>query len=249
MDMNTKVLAKVGTIVITEAEVEENIAALAQRGQNLNNPEGRKVILEQLVNRALFLSEARRNFYEADPKFKEELARIKDEMLANFAIEKALAAVKVTDEELQKFYEEHKTEFVSDETVEASHILVDTEEKASEILAEIKEGKVSFADAAKQHSSCPSSQRGGALGEFGHGQMVPEFDEAAFSMNVGEIAGPVKTQFGYHLIQLTGKKEAAEIPFAQIKPQLMQQLYADKQRAAYNSRVNQLKILFPVDLY
>ena len=248
MDMNTKVLARVGTVVITEAEVEENVAAIAQRGQNLNNPEGRKIILEQLINRALFLSEARRNFYEADPKFKAELAKAKDEMLANFAIEKAIANVKVSDDEMLKYYEEHKAEFVSGESVEASHILVDSEEKANEILAEIKEGKISFEEAAKQHSSCPSSQRGGALGEFTHGQMVPEFDEAAFAMNVDEISAPVKTQFGYHLIKVTGKKEASEIPFVQLKPQLMQQLYADKQRAAYNSKINQLKIMFPVDL-
>ena len=249
MDMNAKVLAKVGTIVITEADVEENLAVLMQRGQNLNHPDGRKAILEQLVNRALFLSEARRNFYEADPKFKAELNKIKDEMLANFAIEKAIANVTVTDDDVKKFYDEHKDEFVSGESVEASHILVDSEEKANEILSDIKAEKITFEDAAKQHSSCPSSQRGGALGEFTHGQMVPEFDEAAFAMNEGEISGPVKTQFGYHLIKVTGKKEASVIPFEQIKPQLKQQVASDKQRAAYNSRVNQLKILFPVDLY
>ena len=249
MDMNAKVLAKVGTIVITEAEVEENLMALAQRGQNLNHPEGRKMILEQLVNRALFLSEARRNFYEADPKFKAELNKIKDEMLANFAIEKAIANVVATDDDVKKFYEEHKEEFVTGESVEASHILVDSEEKANEILADIQAEKITFEDAAKQYSSCPSSQRGGALGEFTHGQMVPEFDQAAFAMNEGEVSGPVKTQFGYHLIKVTAKKEAAEMPFEQIKAQLKQQVAAEKQRAAYNSRVNQLKILFPVDLY
>ena len=206
MNMNDKVLAKVGTVVITENDVNETLAMLSQRGQNLNHPEGRKAIVDQLVNRALFLCEARRNFYEADAKFKQDLARVKDEMLTDFAVEKTLAAVKVTDDDVKKFYEEHKAEFVSGETVEASHILVDSEEKALEILADIKAEKVSFEDAAKQHSSCPSSQRGGALGEFTHGQMVPEFDQAAFAMNVGEVSEPVKTQFGYHLIKLTGKK-------------------------------------------
>lgn len=249
MDMNDKVLAKVGTVVITENDVNETLAMLSQRGQNLNHPEGRKAIMDQLVSRALFLCEARRNFYEADAKFKQDLARVKDEMLTDFAVEKTLAAVKVTDDDVKKFYDEHKAEFVSGETVEASHILVDSEDKAKEILADIKAEKVSFEDAAKQHSSCPSSQRGGALGEFTHGQMVPEFDQAAFAMNVGEVSEPVKTQFGYHLIKVTGKKEAGEIPFEQIKGQLSQQVLADKQRAAYQTRVNQLKILFPVDLY
>ena len=162
-------------------------------------------------------------------------------MLANFAIEKALNSVTVKEED--------KSEFVSGESVEASHILVDTEEKANEILAEIKAGTVTFEDAAKEHSSCPSSANGGALGEFGRGQMVPEFDSAVFAMNVGEISEPVKTQFGYHLIKLTNKKESSEIPYEQIKDRLYQMAMSEKQRAAYNSKINQLKIMFPVDIF
>ena len=68
-------------------------------------------------------------------------------------------------------------------------------------------------------------------------------------MNVGEISEPVKTQFGYHLIKLTAKNEAAEVPFEQVKPQLMQSLLSEKQRNAYNSKINQLKIMFPVDIF
>lgn len=249
MDANSRIVAKVGLSVITEDEVDAMVAALAQRGQNYNTPEGRKAILDQLVNKHLFLSEAKKNFYEADPAFKAELAKLKDDMLANFAIEKTLGSIKVSDAELLKFYEEHKSEMVSGETVEASHILVDTEEKANEILAEIKAETITFEDAAKKYSSCPSCERGGALGEFGRGQMVPEFDSAVFAMNVGEISEPVKTQFGYHLIKLTAKNEAAEVPFEQVKPQLMQSLLSEKQRNAYNSKINQLKIMFPVDIF
>ncbi|MBR3995830.1 MAG: peptidylprolyl isomerase [Clostridia bacterium] len=170
-------------------------------------------------------------------------------MLANFAIEKAISGIKITDEEVKKFYDEHKAELMGGETVEASHILVDTKEKAEEILAEINEGKISFEDAAKEHSSCPSSQQGGNLGQFGRGQMVPEFDKAVFEMNDGEIAGPVQTQFGYHLIKLNKKNEAKEIPFDEIKAQLSQKVLSDKQQAAYASKLNQLKILFPVDIF
>lgn len=249
MDINSKIVAKVGLSVITEDEVDAMVAALAQRGQNYNTPEGRKAILDQLVNKHLFLSEAKKNFYEADPAFKAELAKLKDDMLANFAIEKTLSAVKVSDAEMLKFYEEHKSEMVSGETVEASHILVDSEEQANEILAEIKAETISFEDAAQKYSSCPSSAKGGALGEFGRGQMVPEFDSAVFAMNVGEVSEPVKTQFGYHLIKLTAKNEAAEVPFEQVKPQLMQSLLSEKQRNAYNSKINQLKIMFPVDIF
>ena len=86
----------------------------------------------------------------------------------------------------------------------ASHILVDSEEKCNEIKTEIEEG-LSFADAAKANSTCPSSASGGDLGKFGPGQMVPEFDEAIFSGDVGVLYGPIKTQFGYHLIDITGR--------------------------------------------
>ncbi len=90
--------------------------------------------------------------------------------------------------------------------VRASHILVKTEDEAKNILNDIKNGKITFADAAKDLSLCPSGQNGGDLGFFGKGMMVKPFEDAAFAMNeIGEISDPVKTQFGWHLIQLTGK--------------------------------------------
>ena len=86
----------------------------------------------------------------------------------------------------------------------ARHILVDSEDKCLKIKAEI-EGGASFEDLAKQHSSCPSGQSGGSLGEFGPGQMVKEFDTVVFNEAVGEVHGPVKTQFGYHLLEITSR--------------------------------------------
>lgn len=86
----------------------------------------------------------------------------------------------------------------------ARHILVDTEEKCNELKSEI-EGGTDFADVAKQHSSCPSGQNGGDLGEFGPGMMVPEFDKVVFSAEVGTVQGPVQTQFGYHLLEVTSR--------------------------------------------
>lgn len=86
----------------------------------------------------------------------------------------------------------------------ASHILVDTEQACEDLKAEIVGGK-DFAEAAMEHSSCPSGLEGGSLGEFSPGQMVKEFDEVVFSGPVGEVLGPVKTQFGYHLIKITSR--------------------------------------------
>jgi len=86
----------------------------------------------------------------------------------------------------------------------ARHILVSSEEKCNEIKKQIEEGK-DFVEMAKVHSSCPSGKEGGALGEFSPGQMVPEFDKVVFSEEVGKVHGPVKTDFGYHLIEITSR--------------------------------------------
>jgi len=86
----------------------------------------------------------------------------------------------------------------------ARHILVSTEEQCNELKAQI-EGGADFADLAKEHSSCPSGRNGGDLGEFGPGMMVPEFDKVVFSAEVGTVQGPVQTQFGYHLLEVTSR--------------------------------------------
>ncbi|MDD2655793.1 MAG: peptidyl-prolyl cis-trans isomerase [Candidatus ainarchaeum sp.] len=89
--------------------------------------------------------------------------------------------------------------------VRASHILVSSEREANRIIEEIKNGK-DFAEMAKRYSSCPSGKGGGDLGFFGKGQMVKEFEDAAFSLKEGELSKPVKTQFGWHIIRVAGRK-------------------------------------------
>lgn len=91
-------------------------------------------------------------------------------------------------------------------TAAARHILVDTEARCQELKNRIEEG-ADFAELARQHSSCPSGQNGGDLGEFGPGMMVKEFDEVVFSAEVNTVQGPVKTQFGYHLLEVTRRTE------------------------------------------
>jgi len=244
-----KILAKVGTFTVTEAEVEQFLVGLGQRGMQYNNPEGRKAILGQLINNKLLLQDARRNLYEADPAFKAELAKLKDNLLVSFAADKAIASCSVSDADVTAYYEANSDKFMQGETVNASHILVDTEEAALEILGKIKAGEVSFEDAAKEYSSCPSKENGGNLGDFGRGQMVPEFDAAVFEMEAGAVTEvPVKTQFGYHLIKLNSKSEAKTAPLAEIKDRLKEALLDEKRRAAYESKINQLKIMYPVDL-
>lgn len=88
----------------------------------------------------------------------------------------------------------------------ARHILVATEEACEDLKNQI-EGGADFATLASEHSKCPSGKQGGDLGEFGRGQMVPEFDEVVFSGEVGKVHGPVKTQFGYHLVEVTSRTD------------------------------------------
>ena len=205
--MEAKVLATVGTKTITEADVDAFIMQLGQRGQAYQNPQGRAMVLEQLISKALLVLDATRNLYERDAEFKAELARVKEDLLANYAVEKAIRDVRVNDADVEAYYNENKAQFVQGATVNASHILVDSEEKAVEILAKINAGEMTFEDAAKEFS----------------------------------------TQFGYHLIRLNSKGEETEMPFDAVKAQLKEKLMQDKQQAAYQSKLNQLKILYPVD--
>ena len=243
----SRVLANVGGKPITEEDVNRFIMAMGRNGQAYNNPQGRAAVLEQLIAQRLFLLDAQRNLFEREQAFKDQLAAVKEQLLMEYAISKCVESVRVTEEDVRGYYDSHKDEMMDEETVNASHILVDSEEKATELLNAINAGEISFEDAARDNSSCPSSAQGGNLGDFGRGQMVPEFDTACFEMEEGEVRGPVKTQFGYHLIRLNKKNPAEALSYNDVRAQLYEQLTREKQQAAYQSKINQLKIMYPVD--
>ena len=233
---------------IYESDLENAVAQMSSRGRNYNTPEGRKILLEQLIAQKLFLADAKKTMLEYDPQFKAQLARIKDDLLFQFAVSKTMEKVKVTDQEIKEFFDNNPDQFAGQPAVAASHILVDSEEKANELLEKITSGEISFEDAAATNSSCPSSANGGSLGEFGRGQMVPEFDEACFSMTVGELRGPIKTQFGYHLIRLDAFNEAQAMKLEDVSESIREHLMSEKSQKAYQSRINQLKLMYPVDM-
>ena len=244
--MNEKILASVGGLQVTEADVAAMMQALGPRGERYSTPEGKRALVEELVAQKLFLLDARKNLLEAEPAFQARLKQAKDQLLTEYAIRKAVDRADVKEEEVRAFYDENLDKFTQGETVNASHIRVETEEKALEVIAAIGGGKT-FEEAAAEYSSCPSKDAGGNLGEFGRGQMVPEFEAAAFSLEVGVISAPVQTQFGYHVIRVNAKGEAKPISYNEARESIYQKLTADKQQAAYRSRVNQLKIMFPVE--
>ncbi len=160
---------------------------------------------------------------------------------------------KVSDEDAKKFYDENKTQFEQPETVRASHILFLVPEGATEEVLKEKEEAAKkaeerakkgedFAALAKELSEEPgAAERGGDLDFFTKDQMVPEFAEAAFSMDVDAISAPVKSQFGYHVIKVTDKKPAGTMDFEEVKPRLMEFLEGQKQQEAVTAVLDKLR--------
>lgn len=245
--MENKVLATVGTVEITEAELNNVIANQPQERQMMFETEqAKKQLLEQMIALEVMALEAKESKLDEKEEYKETLARFAKELLAQMAMGEVLSKINVTDEEVKGFYEENKADFVEQPTVSAKHILVETEEQAKEIAAEIKSGDITFEEAAAKYSTCPSKEAGGNLGAFGKGMMVPEFEAAAFNAVVGEVTEPVKTQFGFHVIKVEAKNEAKEKEFDEVKDSIRQQLTQQKQQEAYLGEIKRLEDKFGV---
>lgn len=220
-----------------------------QQAQQFQSREGRRQLLDELVAQDLFYLDALENGLDQTEEFKELMKDTEEKMLKTQAIAKFMQQVEVTDDEVKKFYDDNPDMFLAPESVRASHILVPAEEQANMILEEIKQGKKNFEDAAKEYSTCPSSAQGGDLNYFQRGRMVPEFEEAAFSMEPGQMTEkPVKTDFGYHIIKTTDKQPEQPIPFEAVKEDAKQYLLGQKQHDAYMKKVDELKEKYPVDI-
>lgn len=244
--MERKVLAKVGQKEITNLDVQSAIQGLDPfQAQQFQTEEGQKYVLEDLINQELLYMYAKENNVDQEEEFRNEMKRVEENVLKQYVINKILTNVKLTEEEKKAFYEAQKSSFSRPETASAKHILVDTEEKANEILDKINSGEVSFEDAATQHSSCPSKDAGGDLGTFGKGQMVPEFEDAVFNMNKGEVSKPVKTQFGYHLIKLENRNESTIPEYDEVAEEVGKTLLYQKQGEVYQEKLNEVKSKYP----
>lgn len=238
--MNETVLAVAAGHEITEGELDALIRNYpAEQQMYMADPQARAQVLEQLVAFHLFAKMAQDEKIMETEEYKTTIEKMKVELASHMAATRSIEGVTVSEAEEKAFYEENKAQFVQGPQVSAKHILVDSEELANQVAGEIKEGKT-FEDAAREHSTCPSKDRGGDLGFFSKGQMVPEFEKAAFEGELNTLIGPVKTQFGYHLIRVEDKKEGSEVPFEQLQSQIHQQLVQEKQRQAYNKKVAQL---------
>jgi peptidyl-prolyl cis-trans isomerase C len=245
---NENVVAIVNGKEITTNDIMKFLNEMnPQTAAQFQSEEGIKRIIEELVNQELLYLDAIENGYENDVEFKEVLKTVKDNLLKGYAFNKIIDGIKVTDEEINAYYNEHSDMFIKPETMNASHILVEDEEKAYEIIDMINEG-LEFERAAEQFSTCPSKEVGGNLGEFGKGQMVPEFENAAFKLEIGELSKPVKTQFGYHIIKVNEKSTQGIYSLEEVRDEIEKQLLTAKQEEKYLNKVNSLKIKYPVEI-
>ncbi|MCQ6273965.1 peptidylprolyl isomerase [Bacillus sp. V3B] len=143
--------------------------------------------------------------------------------------------IEISDKEMETYFEENKESYNEAEQVEASHILVEEEETAKEVKEQLSAGE-DFTDLAREYSTDTSNaENGGELGFFGQGEMVAEFEDVAFSMNIGDISEPVQTDYGYHIIHVTDKKEATEAVYEDHKEEIKQILFDEAIQTEYTS--------------
>lgn len=234
-------LAVVAGEQITEKELQAFLQSVPREQQAyISNPQFREQALEQLIALYMFAKEGEELKLEETEEFKSIIANARKDILAQMAMREALKDATVSEEELKAYYEANSAQYMKGETVNAKHILVAEEEKCKEILKAIEEG-MAFEEAAQKNSTCPSGQKGGDLGAFGKGQMVKEFEEAAFAAEIGQVVGPVKTQFGYHLIKVEAKNEATVSAFEEVKESIRRMLVQQKQNTVYGEKVAALK--------
>ena len=190
-------------------------------------------LVDTVIDLKLSAADARRRKLHETRDFKKLMARITDQMLQRTALQSEINKA-LTNEAMQKRYQDMiKDAKVSDE-VRARHILVKTEDEARSIIKDLEAG-ADFKSVAKAKSTGPSGANGGDLGFFGKGQMVPEFEKVAFALREGEVGGsPVKTQFGWHVIKVEERRKAEVPSFKSVKRKLEMEI-SQEASAAYVS--------------
>ena len=238
-----------GSTFATQSEVEQ-LAKLQGQERNVNYL---RIDQRPFLKTAVVSDEQINTFYETN---KANYIAPEQVVLEYIEISQADMAksVPVTDEIIQAYYDENKSLFMVPEKRQAKHILINVEaatpeaeaeamKTVEEVQAKLAAGE-SFADLAKTYSKDPgSAQSGGDLGSFEQGMMVPEFDQAVFSMEVGQVSQPVKTDFGFHLIKLTGIDAASYQPLAEVKNQVTEQYQLQQAEKQYFDLLEQVNTI------
>jgi len=207
---------------ITQAEIEAFIADQSPQVQAAPREQIEPAVIERIVTSRLLIALAREAGVDQDEDYKRQLDIVALQILQNAYLTKQIEE-RLTEERVQALYEEFVEANPPVEEIRASHILVEQKEEAQAIAERVRGGE-DFGDVARESSTGPSASSGGDLGYFQRGQMVPTFSEAAFALEVDQISDPVQTQFGWHVIKLTDRREAPPPTLDQMRDQLNQQL-------------------------
>lgn len=248
--MENKILATVNGMDITSDVLDRTIEQLPpERKAYFQSEFGRKQLLEQLVSVELINAFGLEIGVDKDQMYLTQMEQVEKEIRFNSTMNKIMSEINVDDAEAEIAFKQNPGKYGGQQSVRASHILVDNEELANDILKKIVEDGMDFGDAAQEFSSCPSKAQGGDLGDFGRGMMVPEFENAAFALEKGEMTKePVKTQFGYHIIKTTDKKGFGTANFDDVKETIRTELLKEKQMDHYTKLLEDLKSKYNVTL-
>ncbi|MEQ1952118.1 peptidylprolyl isomerase [Mesorhizobium yinganensis] len=232
-----KVIATVDGQPVTEADLQQAIQDLDQQFARLPEEQKRAAALSAVIEIRLLADEARAKGFDKSDEYKRRMAFLEQRALHGEVIEKEVAAT-ITDEDVRKRYDTEMANTPPVNEVHARHILVKTKEEAEAVIKQL-DGGAKFEDIAKEKSSDPGSgAQGGDLGWFGPGQMVPEFETAAFALEPGSYTKqPVQSQFGWHIILVEDKRAKQPPAFEQVKEQFRSLLLREK----YFALVKQLR--------
>ena len=222
------VLAKGAGIEIKQADLDLAEEELGAQLQGVDDAGKRDQLISYLIDLKLVAKAAEDKKLGDNDDFKRRIAFARERLLMDRMLA-AEAKSAVTEAEMRKIYDDAAKQITSDQEVRARHILVETEDEAKAIIAELKKGG-DFAALAKSKSKDPGGAEGGDLGFFTKDQMVPEFSEVAFKLEPGTLSDPVKSQFGWHVIKVEEKRARKAPEFDQVKPQIEQ--YATRRAQA-----------------
>ncbi len=239
-----KILATIDGDKITLEEFNKELDRIpANMKMLVLTQSGKQSFLDRYIVKRLLLDEANKESIDKDKEFQERANDIREQLLIESLLKKkVMTNINPSEQELKEYYEKNKEKFKTGQEIDTRQILVKTEKEANEIRAKLDKGE-DFAELAKRFSIDPSAKAtGGAIGFHAKGSLLPEYEAVAFKLTkVGQISAPVKTQLGYHIIQLQGMKQSSYTPFEEVKDFIKQRIVQEKQSDVLEKYVSDLK--------
>lgn len=225
---------------ITKKEVDKKFETLPNELKRVVTKR-KKEFVEDLVNERFLLKEAERKNVANQPEVQDLLKTAREKILVARLLELEVdKKIALGPDDAANYYEDHKEQFMTPLMLRASQILVQSEEKAKEIKAQLDQGG-DFEELARKNSLDYTAARGGDIGFFQKSQLIPEFEDKAFSMKKGETSDVFKTQFGYHIIKLTDRAEPSLRDFKAMKPLIERQLLNEKRSDRFKEYIGKIK--------